>query len=76
MQRFQGYLCEWVIAIFAWRVTWNYAYSPFYSFSIYFILCIVRLQEDPEENDSLGLDGARILKGIFSSKNLLMYLQA
>ena len=27
---FQGYHCKSGIAIFAWRVTWNYAYSPFY----------------------------------------------
>ena len=27
--RFQGYRCKSGIAIFAWRVTWNYAYSPF-----------------------------------------------
>ena len=27
--RFQGYCCESGIALFAWRVTWNYAYSPF-----------------------------------------------
>ena len=27
--RFQGYRSESDIAIFAWRVTWNYAYSPF-----------------------------------------------
>ena len=27
--RFQGYLCKSVIAIFAWSVTGNYAYSPF-----------------------------------------------
>ena len=28
-QRFQAYRCESGIAIFAWRVPWNYAYSPF-----------------------------------------------
>ena len=27
--RFQGYRCESGIAIFAWRVIWDYAYSPF-----------------------------------------------
>ena len=29
--RFQGYRCESGIAIFAWRVTYNYAYSLFMS---------------------------------------------
>ena len=28
--RFQGYRCKSGIAIFAWTVTWVYAYSPFY----------------------------------------------
>ena len=28
-KRFPGYCCESGIAIFAWRDTWNYAYSPF-----------------------------------------------
>ena len=28
-QRFKGYRCESGTAIFAWRITWNYAYSPF-----------------------------------------------
>ena len=28
-QWFKGYRCESGIAIFAWRITWNYAYSPF-----------------------------------------------
>ena len=28
-QSFQGYRCESGIAIFIWRVIWNYAYSPF-----------------------------------------------
>ena len=28
-QSSQGYRCESGIAIFAWRVTWNYAYGPF-----------------------------------------------
>ena len=27
-KRFYGYLCESGFAIFEWRVTWNYAYSP------------------------------------------------
>ena len=27
--RFQGYHCKLGIVIPAWRVTWNYAYSPF-----------------------------------------------
>ena len=27
--RFQGYRCEWWIAILARRFKWNYAYSPF-----------------------------------------------
>ena len=26
---FQGYRCKWGIALFAWKVTWNYAYSSF-----------------------------------------------
>ena len=28
-QRFKGYRCKSGIALFAWRVTLNYAYSPF-----------------------------------------------
>ena len=28
-QSFQGHRCKSGIAIFAWRLTWNYAYSPF-----------------------------------------------
>ena len=28
-QRFQEYRCESGIALFAWRVSWNYPYSPF-----------------------------------------------
>ena len=27
--KFQEYRCKSKVAIFAWRVTWNYAYSPF-----------------------------------------------
>ena len=27
--RYQGYRCKTSIVIVAWRVTWNYAYSPF-----------------------------------------------
>ena len=30
-QSFQGYLCESGIAIYAWKVSLNYAYSPFKS---------------------------------------------
>ena len=28
-QSFKGYRCKSGIALFVWRVTWNYAYSPF-----------------------------------------------
>ena len=28
-RKFQGYRCESDIAFFAWKVTWNYAYSHF-----------------------------------------------
>jgi len=28
-ERFQGYWCKFGIAIYAWRVTWNYVYRPF-----------------------------------------------
>ena len=31
IRRFQGYRCKSGITIWAWRVTWNYAYSPFKS---------------------------------------------
>ena len=33
--RFQRYLCKSDIAILAWKVTWNYAYSPFNIFKNY-----------------------------------------
>ena len=43
-QRFQGNRCKLDIVNFAWRVTWNYAYSPFkavYSFKGTVIIIII-----------------------------------
>ena len=43
--RFQGYRVKSGIGIFAWRVTWNYAYSPF-KFSLTCLVCSSEISQD------------------------------
>jgi len=39
-ERFQGYRCESGFAILAWRVSWNYTYSPFNKKTDYNLLIV------------------------------------
>ena len=51
---FQGYRCKWGIALLAWKVTWNYAYSPFNGicrfFSLFFRLSMEKVRQVLIEN--------------------------
>ena len=50
---FQGYRCKWGIALFAWKVTWNYAYSSFNGicrFSLFFRLSMEKVRQVLIEN--------------------------
>ena len=40
--RFQGYRCKSGIAIFAWRITWKFGYSPFKIWLIEYVTFYVR----------------------------------
>ena len=46
--RFQRYLCKSDIAILAWKVTWNYAFSPFNIFENY-------------DDDAVNCNGRRLI---------------